>query len=253
MSHPEPRDPSRSRGSRASGSGAPAARDARSADAAGAAGWWPWVALTVVAGVVLAAVLRAVTGAVLLIPSASMEPSLLPGDRVRIDASAAGGAGLERGDVVVFDGGGSLAPYRSRGSLEAGLEDVAQWWGTAAREDVFVKRVAGLPGDTVQCCAADGRLTVNGTPLDEPYLGRAVTAAEPASERPWRFEVPAGRMVVLGDNRADSRDSRALLGAPGGGLIPLDSVLGTAEEVVWPLDRRGPVDGAAAPGEAAHG
>ena len=75
--------------------------------------------------------------------------------------------------------------------------------------------------------------------MDEPYLGRAVDAEHPASGTPFAFEVPEGRMVVLGDNREDSQDSRALLGAPGGGLIGLDTVVGTAEDVVWPLDRRG--------------
>lgn len=247
MPHPEPRDPRRSRGSRVPGVGRASADPGLPAAAGGPGGdadvpsptrWWPWVAVTLVAAVVLAAVLRAATGPVLLIPSASMEPTLVAGDRVRLDEAAAGGEGLRRGDVVVFDGAGSLAPYRSRGSLEAGLEDVVQWWGLGARPDVFVKRVVGLPGDTVECCAADGRLLVGGDPLDEPYLGRPVTAQDPAADHAWRFEVPEGRMVVLGDNRAASRDSRALLGAPGGGLIPTEKVLGTVHEVVWPLDRR---------------
>jgi len=193
----------------------------------------------VAAAVVAAALLRALTGPVLLIPSASMEPTLMPGDRVRVDTAAAGGAGLRHGDLVVFDGAGSLAPYRRTTALERGLEDVAASWGVGARRDVYVKRVLALPGDVLECCSADGRLLRDGAPLEEPYLGRGVTAAAPAADHPWRFEVPEGRMVVLGDNRAASRDSRALLGAPGGGLIPLDGVLGTVREVVWPLDRRG--------------
>ena len=88
----------------------------------------------------------------------------------------------------------------------------------------------------------DGRLLRNGEPLNEPYLGRPVTADEPAAAGTWSFEVPDGRMVVLGDHRAASRDSRALLGAPGGGLIPLERVEGRAAEIVWPLARRGTVD-----------
>lgn len=235
MSHPEPRDPRRSRGSVVPGSGATAA------PAPGGTRWWAWIGLTVAAAVVLAAVLRALTGPVYLIPSGSMEPTLQPGDRVRVDASAAGGQGLRHGDVVVFDGAGSLAPYRSAGSLERGLEDVARSWGVGAAGDMFVKRVLALPGDRLECCAADGRLLRDGEPLDEPYLGRPVTAREPAADRPWAFEVPAGRMVVLGDHRERSRDSRALLGGPGGGLIPLERVEGRAADVVWPLERRGPV------------
>lgn len=234
MSHLEPRDPRRSRGSLAPGGRR----------------WWAWIGLTVAAAVVLAAVLRALTGPVYLIPSGSMEPTLQPGDRVRVDTSAAGGAGLRHGDVVVFDGAGSLAPYRSLGPLERGLEDVSLWWGVGAARDVYVKRVLALPGDRLECCAPDGRLLRDGQPLDEPYLGRPVTAADPASDRAWTFEVPDGRMVVLGDNRGASRDSRALLGGPGGGLLPVDRVQGRAAEIVWPLDRRGPVAAPGADGQA---
>ncbi|UTX35565.1 signal peptidase I [Micrococcus luteus] len=236
----EPRDPRRSRGSDASGAGSSSGPTA--APASGASRWWARLGLTVVAAVVVAAVLRALTGPVYLIPSGSMEPTLQPGDRVRVDAAAADGQGLHHGDVVVFDGAGSLAPYRSAGSLERGLEDVARWWGVGAAEDVFVKRVLALPGDRLECCAPDGRLLRNGEPLDEPYLGRPVTADEPAAAGTWSFEVPDGRMVVLGDHRDASRDSRALLGAPGGGLIPLERVEGRAAEIVWPLARRGTVD-----------
>ena len=170
------------------------------------------------------------------------EPTLRPGERIIVDGAAAGGAGLAHGDVVVFDGAGSLAPYRSRSSLERGLTDVAAWWGVGGTGDGFVKRVLALPGDRLECCAPDGRLLRNGEPLDEPYLGRPVTADEPAAAGTWFFEVPDGRMVVLGDHRAASRDSRALLGAPGGGLIPLERVEGRAAEIVWPLARRGTVD-----------
>ena len=276
MTQQEPRDPRRSRGSSVSAGPAAGASEASAAGAAVAAGvpdaphasapgdaspdapapgaedtdtvdsgtrWVRAVGLTVVAAVVLAAVLRALLGPLYLIPSGSMEPTLLPGDRVRVDTVHEHGAGLERGDVVVFDGGGSLAPYRSRTSLDRALEDLVVWWGFGAKSDVYVKRVLALPGDTVRCCTEDGRLEVDGQPLDEPYLGRPVDAEHPASDVPFAFEVPEGRMVVLGDNRGDSLDSRALLGAPGGGLIGLDTVIGTAEEVVWPLERRAPVTG----------
>ncbi|WIK82702.1 signal peptidase I [Micrococcus lylae] len=243
MTQLEPRDPRRSRGSAVSAEGGESDRGVR---------WLRNIGLTVAVAVVLAAVLRALVGPVYLIPSGSMEPTLMPGDRVRVDTSHEQGQGLERGDVVVFDGSGSLAPYRSRTSLDRALEDLVVWWGLGARSDVYVKRVVALPGDTVRCCGDDGRLKVDGVPVDEPYLGRAVDAGHPASGTEFEFSVPEGRMVVLGDNRSDSLDSRALLGAPGGGLIGLDTVVGTAEDVVWPLGRRGALDGpAASTGEGA--
>ncbi len=244
MTQLEPRDPRRSRGSAVSAEGGEPDRGIR---------WLRNIGLTVAVAVVLAAVLRALVGPVYLIPSGSMEPTLMPGDRVRVDTSHEQGQGLERGDVVVFDGSGSLAPYRSRTSLDRALEDLVVWWGLGARSDVYVKRVVALPGDTVRCCGDDGRLEVDGVPVDEPYLGRAVDAGHPASGTEFEFSVPEGRMVVLGDNRSDSLDSRALLGAPGGGLIGLDTVVGTAEDVVWPLGRRGALDGpAASAGEGAR-
>lgn len=156
----EPRDPA--------GHGAPS-RQGRlllgpdGGPASGTSRWWAWLGLTVVAAVVVAAVLRALTGPVYLIPSGSMEPTLQPGDRVRVEAAAAGGQGLHHGDVVVFDGAGSLAPYRSAGSLERGLEDVARWWGVGAAEDVFVKRVlacrtaSSAAPRTAGCCATVSR------------------------------------------------------------------------------------------------
>lgn len=244
MTQLEPRDSRRSRGSSASADGSGADPGAR---------WLRNIGLTVAAAVVAAAVLRALLGPLYLIPSGSMEPTLMPGDRVRVDTSHEQGEGLERGDVVVFDGAGSLAPYRSRTSLDRALEDLVVWWGLGAESDVYVKRVVALPGDAVRCCGDDGRLEVDGEPVDEPYLGRPVDAGHPASGTEFEFSVPEGRMVVLGDNRSDSLDSRALLGAPGGGLIGLDTVVGTAEDVVWPLDRRGTLDDSrASAGEGAR-
>ncbi|MDO5634972.1 MAG: signal peptidase I [Micrococcus sp.] len=203
--------------------------------------WAVRLGLVVAVSVLAAAVLRAVIGELYLIPSGSMEPTLLPGDRISVDRNAAGGDGVEVGDVVVFDARGSLAPYRSQTALERGVEETLVWWGAAARQDVYVKRVLALGGDTLRCCTQNGALERNGQPVAEPYLGREVSAEDSASSVAFEFEVPAGHMVVLGDHREDSRDSRSLLGAPGGGLIRLDTVIGTAEDIVWPISRRGGV------------
>ena len=244
MTRTEPRDPQRSRGSVALGAAGTHTPTIDTTDGREPRdpAWWLWaLGLTVVLAVVAAAVLRALLGPVFLVPSASMEPTLRPGDRVRVDSSVEGGQGLRRGDVVVFDGAGSLAPYTGRTSLERGLEDVAAFWGLGARQDVYVKRVVGLAGDRVECCDDQGRITVDGQPFEEPYLGRTITADDPASRTPFSFEVPAGRMVVLGDNREASVDSRSLLGAPGGGLIPVEKVTGRVESIAWPWTRRQPV------------
>lgn len=166
------------------------------------------------------------------VPSGSMEDTLMPGDRIAV--WRVGQDHPERGQIIVFDGTGSLAPYRSEGGwLGHTLEVAGAWTGLRIREDVFVKRVIGVGGDTVRCCSADGRLVVNGQPLTEPYL----PPGEKPSEQEFSVRVPAGRMWVMGDHRSDSRDSRALLGAPGGGMIREDRIIGTPVAIVWPLHR----------------
>nr|WP_240895950.1 signal peptidase I [Kineococcus siccus] len=165
------------------------------------------------------------------IPSDSMSPLLVPGERVlvwRVDA----GQDVRRGDVVVFDGTGTFTPSPPP---PEGLARVGAGLGTALGfrpgETDYVKRVVGLPGDRVTCCDASGRLMVDGVALDEPY----VAAGDAPSELRFDIEVPAGRLWLMGDHRSDSADSRAHLGSPGGGTIALDDVVGRVVAVTWPL------------------
>ncbi|BFP51855.1 signal peptidase I [Streptomyces griseus] len=146
------------------------------------------------------------------IPTDSMAPTVNPGDRVlaeRID-----GADVRRGDVVVF------------------TDEV---WGATA----MVKRVVGVGGDKVACCDEDGRLTVNGTPVDEPYLDRgraAAGSAAPASPQDFSATVPKGQIFLLGDERATSLDSRVHLQDAGQGSVPLSAVQARVDAVAWPMN-----------------
>lgn len=149
------------------------------------------------------------------VPSASMAPALQAGDVLLADRSTRGTA--ERGDIVVFDGRGYFAPS---------AQDGDRYW---------VKRVIAVGGDRVSCCDADGAITVDGAPLEEPYLAEGTAP----SDIEFDLRVPEGRMFVLGDNRDDSTDSRHLLGAPGGGMIPVERVVGEVDRIVWPPPRRG--------------
>lgn len=138
-----------------------------------------------------AIVARLAVAEIFRVPSRSMEPVLSPGDQVVVTRLHRGDE-PQRGEVVVFDG------------------DDGQ---------VRVKRVIGLPGDSV---AIDGaHVIVNGTTLSEPY---ALT--DPAAEKSTHV-VPAGHYFVLGDNRDNSDDSRNW------GFVARESLRGRARFICW--------------------
>ncbi|UED86884.1 signal peptidase I [Streptomyces profundus] len=169
-----------------------------------------------------------------VIPSGSMEGTLRVGDRVLVNKLAyAFGGEIRRGDIVVFDGSGSfVAEKPDPGLIEGLVRTAAGAVGLARSSDTdFVKRVIGIGGDRVICCDDEGRIEVNGEPLDEPYL---YPGDKPSNVR-FDIRVPEGRLWVMGDHRSDSADSREYLGAPGGGTVPENKVIGRAEWVGWPI------------------
>jgi len=189
-----------------------------------------------VAAAVVAVVVRATLVDFYHIGSESMQPLLTPGDGIMVDRTAYRAGEVRRGDVVVFDGRGSFLPYHRPDAVDALLRALR----LTGDDTSYVKRVIAVAGDTLECCDADGFLLLNGEPLDEPY----VYGGDAASDIEFVATVPEGRVWVMGDHRSASADSRALLGAPGGGMIAVDRILGRVTSVVWPLDR-----GAAVPRE----
>ncbi len=167
------------------------------------------------------------------IPSPSMENTLLTGDRVLVSKLTPGPFDLHRGDIVVFkDPGGWLGDDEVTPSSD--LHKVLSFVGLVPSnsDDHLIKRVIGLPGDKVACCDDQGRVTVNGVGIDEPYL---YPGDEP-SDKTFSVTVPAGHVWVLGDHRSVSQDSRYHLDL-NNGMVPESNIVGRAFVNVWPLSR----------------
>ncbi|MER7206569.1 signal peptidase I [Streptosporangium sp. NPDC020072] len=163
-------------------------------------------ALLLLGGVLVALLLRLIVLDSFAIPSESMENTLINGDRVFVNKLS---GTPDRGDVVVFKG----------------------WDG----EDT-IKRVIAVGGDTVKCCDAQGRITVNGVPLDEKaYLH---PDDFPSGEK-FEKVVPKGRLWVMGDHRSASADSRTHEEQEGEGTISEKAVIGRAFAIYWPFSRVG--------------
>jgi signal peptidase I len=126
----------------------------------------------------------------------SMQPTLYEGNIVLVNKLAYKFGDMKTGDVVIFHD-----PHN--------------------REEDFIKRLIGKPGDLV--VVREGEVYVNGNPLDEPYI-----ASQPVYSGSW--EVPQDSIFVLGDNRNQSSDSHSW------GFVPLTDVVGKALVVYWPLD-----------------
>jgi signal peptidase I len=199
--------------------------------------WLRETAIIVVSALLLSVLIKTFLVQSFFIPTGSMESTLEVDDRVLVSKLAPGPLDVHRGDIVVFkDPGGWLEPVQDRpGGWGGAVSNALTFVGLLPQDagEHLIKRVIGLPGDTVECCDAQGRLIVNGVPVDEPYVNAGATP----SEIEFSIVVPADSLWVMGDNRQNSRDSRYHQGDPGGGAIPLDNVVGVAFLTLWPLDR----------------
>ncbi|MFG2206351.1 signal peptidase I [Streptomyces sp. NPDC048638] len=189
----------------------------------------------------IALVLKTFLVQAFVIPSGSMEQTIKIGDRVLVDKLTPWfGAKPERGDVVVFKDPGKWLPPDEKTRIGDAppvgvkqFKDFMTFIGLlpSADEKDLIKRVVGVGGDTVKCCDAQGRVTVNGTPLTEPY----VHPGNPPSELKFSVTVPTGRIFVMGDHRSDSADSRFHLNEPYRGTVSEDNVVGQAVVIAWPF------------------
>ncbi|MGQ0482190.1 MAG: signal peptidase I [Pseudonocardia sp.] len=205
--------------------------------------FWRELPMLVVVALVLTFLIQTFLARVYEIPSGSMEQTLLGGrgvnDRVLVDKLSYNFGEPAPGDVVVFAGPENWQDdgYRSRRSENAlvrGLQSLGSLVGLAPPDEKdLIKRVIAVGGQTVACCDSRNRVTVNGKPLEEPYV-YYLPEAGPATQAEFGpVRVPDGELWVMGDSRNNSADSRV----PGHGPIPVGNVIGKARFIVLPFSR----------------
>lgn len=162
-----------------------------------------------VAAVLVAFVLQRFVVQAFYIPSASMETTLLPGDRVLVNKLSYDFHAVHRGDVVVF--------VKPSNDPTPNIRDL-------------IKRVIGLPGETI-ASGPTGDVLIDGKPIAQPWL---TAAARQSPGPPIQAQViPKGEYFVMGDNRSDSADSRVI------GPVSTKLIVGRAFVLVWPFSRMG--------------
>ena len=192
---------------------------------------WLEVVVLVVVALVVSLAIKTFALQMFFVPSESMEPLFETNDRILVQKISYWGNDVQRGDVVVFeDPGGWLGPGPELGPVQKALSSV----GLYPAGGHLVKRVIAVGGDRVRCCDEQGRVTVNGVPLEE---GDYVMDGQQPSARKFDVRVPEDRLWVMGDNRANSEDSRFHQNLRGRGTIPVENVVGKVFAIVWPLDR----------------
>lgn len=201
-----------------------------------------WVAeffVYVIIMLVVMALIRAFLVQPFIVPTGSMQNTIELNDTI----VAWKPGDVKRGDIVVFrDDLGWLAPGQR-----------SPWWkhalafvGVAPPQDeqYLVKRLIGLPGDRVTCCDTEGRILVNGYPLDEESYLFEMSPGVPVAPSAVKFDiiVPEGRIFVLGDHRNGSADSRehmckATTPTPELAFPELASIQGGVFAIVRPFSR----------------
>ncbi len=176
------------------------------------------ITLAILIPVLIVVLIRLFIADIYVIPSGSMLNTLQIGDRIVTSRIEGQHGQIHRGDVIVFkDPDNWLSGESSGGILSSSY---------------LVKRVIGLPGDTVACKGSGSPVTINGHAIDESsYLKPGVNP----SDISFSVKVSAHHLFVMGDNRANSADSRYHLSDGQGGLVPISDVQGVAKFVYWPV------------------
>jgi signal peptidase I len=201
---------------------------------------WAESALILAIALVAAVLIRVFLLQAFYVPSSSMENTLQRGDRIIASKITTNLGGVSRGEVVVFrDPGGWLPePPPPPGGMTGVIRNALTFIGLLPADTGrdLVKRVIGVGGDRIVCCDAAGHIVLNGVPLIEPYIKPGNGTAQVLFD----VTVPQGTVFVMGDNRANSQDSRYHLDRDSGG-VPVSNVVGRVVLIAWPVGRFGTV------------
>ncbi|WP_372476870.1 signal peptidase I [Gordonia liuliyuniae] len=199
-----------------------------------------------------------------VVPSESMESTLhgcagCTNDRIVIDKMVYRFSDPEPGDVIVFKAPSESwddvwQSPRSSNAVVHKVQDVLSWFALQPPdENNLVKRVIATGGQRVECHNADGKgVTVDGKPLDEPYIDKDLQVDTSAATdgvlgkgscygKDFGLTVPDGNVWVMGDNRSNSADSRAHQGDQYHGTVPISDIRGKVRFVMYPFSRIGGV------------
>lgn len=210
--------------------------------------FWRELPMLMVVALVLTFLIQTFLARVYEIPSGSMETTLhgctgCTNDRVLVDKLSYHFGDPSPGDVIVFAGPPSWQD-ENFGTKKAGnifvraFQSVGSLVGLASPDEKdLIKRVIAVGGQTVECCDAQNRVTVDGKALNEPYIYYLPEAGPPSQQEFGPVKIPAGQLWAMGDSRNNSADSRV----PGHGPIPLTNVIGKARFVVLPVSRAQPI------------
>lgn len=195
-------------------------------------GWIKEMLSVILVAAIISALLRAFVFQVFWIPSPSMRDTLVEHDKIVVSRIDAWTGSIQRGDVVVFHD--ELGWLRSSHGSSP-LRRVGEFFGIvpAGDEQTLVKRVIGVGGDRVSFSVETGRISVNGVPIEEPYIAQG----QVPSTIPFDEVVPEGTLWVMGDNRGNSADSRYHRQNGESPFVPVGAVVGTVKAVILPLNR----------------
>lgn len=197
---------------------------------------WEWV-YTLAIAIIIALLIKGFIFDIVRVDGSSMFPTLVNNDRLIVTKL---GYKPEQGDIIILDSEyknreeyfDKLAASKDKDELSVIDKLFAQGgMPESLKKKYYVKRIIAMPGQTVDL--VDGKVYIDGTPLDEPYYDGTTSSIDPTVEYP--ITVQDDCVFVMGDNRNHSKDSRS----SELGQVPYDAILGKSQVRIWPLTDMG--------------